>query len=87
MRLCHLPDSTGLANAPGAAEMILPDYCNTTFFKKMMNIGGGFYNGSFSGVHTTMFALWHSTAAINRLTLIGNSNFIAGTVVSLYGVM
>jgi hypothetical protein len=81
--------ATGPSSAPGYTDFTIFDYRGTTFHKAVeiragVKIGAAttdFYDGSAS-------AWWRSTAAINQVTVYPDSgNFIAGTVVSLYGIL
>ena len=81
--------STGPADTPGHVEIRVYDYRNTTFHKSLkylanLKLGtatGDLYDGAGGG-------WWRSTAAINQVTVYPDSgNFIAGTVISLYGIL
>jgi hypothetical protein len=83
-----LAAATTVASAAGHVEFRIYDYRGTTFHKtyrsrsanKRANTVGSFYEYDVSGD-------WRSTAAISSVVVFPDSgNFIAGTVVSLYGI-
>lgn len=59
------------------------NYSNNTTYKTAITRANETGNGVRANV-----TLWHSTAAINSITLVnsGNSNFGSGSVFSLYGI-
>jgi hypothetical protein len=86
--LGQIAAATTTANVPGVSEARIYDYRATTFHKqyqahcvtKRASTTGNLFNFHASG-------LWRSTAAITSVTVFPSSgNFIAGTVVSLYGI-
>lgn len=79
------------ANDPGEAEFQIPFYSGTTFLKKgtVDSIGAAdttISNAFLQTLRTAWF--WNSTAAINSITIgvVGGSNLIAGSTLTLYGV-
>lgn len=61
------------------------NYANTTTYKNVLTRMRTLDNGGTTITQTTT-GLWRSTAAITSLALTGNSNFIAGSTFSLYGI-
>lgn len=80
-----LPGAGGTAGRVGVLQLRIPSYARTTLQKGMLFTSGDVRNTTDSS-SSHNFALWRSTAAINRLTLIGSANFDVGTVATLYGV-
>jgi hypothetical protein len=68
----------------GMATVIINfmNYSNTSIFKTVIGRG----SSAQSGVEATV-GLWHSTNAVNQITISGNTNaFGVGTVATLYGI-
>ena len=61
------------------------NYSNTSILKTFLNRNSNAqYTG---GMGSTQITLWRSTAAINQVTIvISASNFVAGTLATLYGI-
>lgn len=82
-----LPSST-LTHQISSMEYVFPFYATTTFYKPMFSVGG---LGLTATTQQTdeLSGFWKSTAAISsmNLTIAGGFNFIAGTSVSIYGVI
>lgn len=77
------------AGMAGSIELTIPNYSGTTFRKNAI-----FYNFSIESEadDETSCVLggghWRNTAAINRITIMPlSSNFIAGSIASLYGII
>lgn len=80
--------STGPASAGSTCEARIYDYASTTF-QKHFNASAGVKTGTAAGNFFSHRGdlWWRSTAAINRVDVFPDSgNFIAGTVVTLYGI-
>lgn len=81
------PGTTNPATFSSVCEVSLPDYRSTTFYKEILSVFHGAYNGGTtarSGIYGTA---WKSTSAINRLSVSNSgNNFTAGSRFSLYGV-
>jgi hypothetical protein len=85
----EIPASTStLANSFGIVEMTLYGYASTTWRKtveyrafQVLNTATG------QMIFQHYMGLWNSTAAINRITIVGNStaNMVTGSQLRLYG--
>ena len=85
----NVPAAAAPAGAAGSGRLHLPNYAGTTFQKIIEGLAVN-RNGTVStGVRQDHISgHWLNTAAINRLTLYpGNGEFIAGSQVSLYGLL
>jgi hypothetical protein len=85
-----IPGATGLANAAGRGTIWIWNYGETNFLKmaysEATNVTGtGVGNIQ---IETTSF-IWNSTAAITEIVfgLINGSNFVAGSIFTLYGMV
>lgn len=85
-RIGTVAAASATSGEAGMCEVLIPNYAGTTFQKVAMSVGN-------SGIGTTVQEVgqfssqWNSTSAITRITVLpGAGNFIAGTVVSLYGL-
>ncbi len=88
--IVFFPGASATAGTCGTFEVVVPAYAGTTFNKNVMSVG-------FIATGTTTSTQfiednrgqWVSTAAITRIDLFvsGGSNFIAGSVFSLYGIL
>ncbi len=80
------------ANAPAGVASGLSatvfDYARTAWQKAVISLSGGKGNvTSGSLIVVAVSGFWRSNAAITSLTLIASgSNFVAGTVATLYGI-
>ena len=87
--LLAIPAANATANCPASATIWIPNYGDTTFFKIIITHNGTFVQLGNSNANLTenLASLWRSTAAINQITLFPtqNSNFVAGSIFSLYG--
>lgn len=85
----RLPAGNATANFPGQSIIDLVNYAGTTFFKTANGSGGYLTTAGTVGTYTTLMntTTWRSTAAITSITLVdgGGGNFVAGTVLTLYG--
>jgi hypothetical protein len=60
------------------------NYSNTTTYKTALSRTNSMYS---SDARTGSYvSLWRDTAAINQIALDGSSNFLSGTVATLYGI-
>jgi|SRR5215469_7783905 len=76
-----------IANQSSFFFMLIPAYANTNFFKQCMIQTSCNAEGTASATGYVS-GEWHSTAAINRITLTpSSSNFAAGSQLSLYGLV
>jgi hypothetical protein len=84
-----IPAANAGANIAGALTLDFFDYRGTTFQKVVQFIQNFKSGTATSNMNTSIGSgYWRNTAAINRIDLILNSgNFVAGSVVSLYGRM
>ncbi len=81
--------ATSDANAAVTVELLIPNYALTTFNKAVL-IQGSLVEGSYGSSYYTRDGggNWKSTAAINRITIYGGStNFIAGSRLTIYGLL
>lgn len=86
LKIAQAPGSGAAAGISGAAETTLFNYAGTTFHKKAKS--SHVYN---TDTGTTEYDLelaawWRSTAAITSLHISAPTSFVAGSVVSLYGI-
>lgn len=83
-----VPGASATANFAGSAEMIVPRYADTTFFKASTADAWGASSPATADFRNRRFAgQWRSTSAITSVTVfLGSGNFDTGTVVELWGV-
>jgi hypothetical protein len=56
------------------------NYANTSTFKTAITrIGDNSYTA-------TVVGMWRNTAAVNQVSIVGNSNWVAGSTFTLYGI-
>lgn len=74
---------------PAVLDLLIPAYANTTF-NKIALINAGYSNAgqASAGRFSSVTGVWHSTAAINRITFTAQSgdNMNTGCLLSLYGL-
>lgn len=75
------------ANYFGVAQIIIPDYADTTKTKSLV-----FHAGMNVNIDTMRYArkgggLWTGTAAISSITFLPQYTFAAGSTFSLYGAI
>jgi hypothetical protein len=71
---------------PASFYMNLNNYSDTGRFKTLQS--NWVVNLTTSGGNNIFYGTWQSNSAINRITLsTGGSGFIAGTTVSIYGIL
>jgi hypothetical protein len=76
---------TGVSNVFGVSIIDILDYANTSKNKTIRVIGGVDRNGS--GNACLISGSWRSTAAVNQLRVITDSNtWLQGTRIDLYGI-
>jgi len=85
MFINNLPGTTATANIATSGKTLIPNYLQTTFYKKVFTEGNYSQSGADS-VQITDGAAWKSTAAITRLTFIVATSFVNGSVFTLYGM-
>lgn len=80
------------ANAPagliGSAIIMIPQYRNTGFFKDIMSRGGYKTSNASGGTAFRMNnGSWKNAAAITSITILpAAGSFVAGTIISVYGL-
>lgn len=85
--LSIIPATSATASRPGQAELFIPGYARTVFHKVAQGGGGSLADASTNRYLDLISGLWASTAAITQVDVFPrNSNFIEGTVASLYGI-
>jgi hypothetical protein len=84
LRASPIAGANAVANKPGSAKILIPDYARTVFHKTVLSEG---YKPD-SQIATKNAGDWNSTAAITAIKLIPavGPNFITGTVATLYGI-
>lgn len=84
-----IPGATATAAYAGLYEMTISSYSLTTF-NKIFRSHGGFARGTATTdiYEENVFGMWLSTVAINRVTvsMLGGSNFDAGSRLAIYGL-
>jgi hypothetical protein len=76
----------GFSTSLDASNVInIMDYKNTTTFKSL--IARTANNKTGSGSVDALSGLWSNTSAITSVSLIGGSNFLAGSTFTLYGIL
>ena len=85
----YINAATAPSGFAGTSQITVVDYRGTTFHKDVMWDAGLKLANSSGNLYREIGAgFWRSTAAINAISVFPESgNFIAGTVVSLYGRM
>lgn len=81
------PSSGANANVFGAVIFDIQEYSNTNIYKVIRSLGG--YDNAGSGRLGLSTNLWLNTAAINSVSFSlsgGGVQFVAGTMISLYGI-
>lgn len=83
-----IPAATAPANQSSYNETIIYDYRGTTFQKMSSSRGAVKTSNAAAGLFSLVSeGWWRNTAAITQVTILPDSgNFIAGTLVSLYGL-
>lgn len=89
IRIGACPAATGLADSAGIVEAIVPNYASTTFKKNLWSSGGRVDALSGGNVtNETEIGFWNNTAAITRITIAaGTGNFVAGSRLTIYGLL
>lgn len=80
--------ASALANAFASNTIEIPCYSSTAMFKQAHANSGIILGATVSGITLFVFcAIWVNTAAITSIVIgnTGGSNFVAGTVFTLYG--
>lgn len=90
IKAATLAGSGASANTSGMVEVTVPSYARTVFKKACTMVGAGnLSDSSTNALWIRGAGFWHSTAAINRvdIRLYGGAagNFLAGSVLSIYG--
>lgn len=83
LSIAHVSGDTAAANIFGCGIIFFADYANTTGNKTITSISGNDRDGSGSVFFRN--GLWKSNSAISTIELT-LSNFMVGSVVSLYGL-
>ncbi|HET9159118.1 MAG TPA: hypothetical protein VFN88_00770 [Caulobacteraceae bacterium] len=83
------PGISAVTSYAGSATIRILDYRGTTFFKNTQIQSGGNYGTTTNTNQILLYqGLWLSTSAINRVDVFtASSNFVDGSIVSLYGLM
>lgn len=90
--LLYLGDVVGAAASANVAsyiQLLIPYYAGTTFYKTVLGqVGGSFGTLGTTGSYEqfVISGLWRSTSAVNRITLFGGNNLMAGSALTIYGV-
>lgn len=81
------PGANAQAADSGAVDLLLPSYARTTLRKTIHGRQDGPINVDANNIHQSQFVgSWHSTAAVNQITLrISAGNYAIGSVATLYG--
>jgi hypothetical protein len=84
--IANLPTTTN--SNPGAVRIFIPNYRNTNFNKICLSYGGQNPQAAASATNYLRQVTWRNTAAITSITLTNNmTNFVANTIVNVYGVL
>jgi hypothetical protein len=68
-------------------KILIPDYASTTFHKSVSFSGFDVKAESTTNLRAQISGgIWHSTAAVTRVTLAGTGNWKTGSRASLYGI-
>jgi hypothetical protein len=83
-----LQNDASLNNMFGVAIIDIADYASTTKFKTVRSFNGVNANSTSTNYRISLESnLWRDTAAINNISFSPlGSTFLAGTVISLYGI-
>jgi hypothetical protein len=82
---------TATSGMAGSVEIKIPNYSGTVFRKNL--IGNNFLEIAESGLNASLTVAvigghWRSSSAINQITIsLSSGSFIAGSIVSLYGMI
>lgn len=80
-----VPGSTATANTFGNITYTIPNYAGS--LSKMVLNNGVSENNAATSYQTLNGGAWTSTAAITSIAFTTTGNFVANTVVSVYGVL
>lgn len=91
LKVATVAGSGASANTSGNSEITVPSYARTVFKKACTFIGAGnLSDASGNALWIRGAGFWHSTAAINQVSIriYGGAagNFLAGSVLSVYGI-
>lgn len=79
--------ASSTANDYGTARLVIPNYASAVPTKVVRIEQEGMLTRNSGGLLWRQAALWWlNTAVINRLTFTGSANWLAGSLVSVYGV-
>lgn len=85
-RVGNIVGASAPAGSASIVEISIPGYARTVFHKQMRASGGHRYDTADAQIVTAV-GNWRDTAAITDLLLfLGAGDFVAGTVVTLYGI-
>jgi hypothetical protein len=79
-----MPSANSTSKIFGALTIDILNYANTTTFKTIIARSAADLNGS--GETRLTVALWRNTNAINSIIFNSNTNFVAGSTFTLYGI-
>ena len=83
------PGATATANHVGQIELRITNYKNSSYNKSFLGKFVSIPNATVADFDAGTFGgTWLNTAAVTRVTLVSSSgNFVAGTEISLYGII
>lgn len=82
------PANSAAASKVGEAEILLPNYADTTFQQTFTSKGSATHNVTTGTFYTFQYGgQWRVTAAITRVQILPESgNFVAGSRLTIYGI-
>lgn len=84
----YLPAAAATANYPGVSEVVIPNYTNATFYKTVQALSSLLHSAAIGGCDTAIeHNVWLDTDPITAMKVYITDEFIAGTVLSLYGMV
>jgi hypothetical protein len=84
----NFPAASAVAGQFGMLMITIPGYASTTWLKQVLVSGIGASAGTIATlVGDQTVALWNSTAAVNQVTIFGDSaaNLVTGSTLRIYG--
>ena len=87
-QIAYLNGSNGPGSTPGLADIFIPQYAGTTFYKTATSDGTNHGTTAYTGIQgVKLVTSWHNAAAITSILLKmgGGGNFITGSWFYLYG--
>jgi hypothetical protein len=84
----NIPGASAESGRAGIGTLKIPHYANTSFHKTALAHMAAEFDATSNFDTISQAITWKSTAAINRITVKTDAgNFVAGTLVSLYGLL